>query len=214
MRKILAFCGLLCAGIVYGQQFYVGFGTSITAFDYTNAQGQEIENLLSRPGMNVNLGYRDDLIRDKLFLRIGAVYNSYGAIGSDRRLDNYFEWEVNYLGPSLALDLKLARLRDFHFFVTGTTYLEFLVRGTQTTNNQVFNLVGEDEFNSSLFFVRGGIEVQYPISRTTTLFVNYKYGKSILLENNSDDENLDFLSHQFTLGIFIDLPNCNCSLKK
>ncbi|MEL6812455.1 MAG: outer membrane beta-barrel protein [Bacteroidota bacterium] len=213
MKALIFMLGLLCSYLGYSQQMFVELGTSVTSFDYKNAQGQTRDNLLSKPGVNVAMGYRDDIMRERLFLRIGAVYNSYGAIGSDRRLDNLFEWEVNYLGAGVGLDYRLFGLRDFSFFLKGSASIEFLVRGTQTVNNQVFNLVGEDEFNNSIFFARGGLEMQYPISRNTRLSVNYSYGRTTLLKNNNDDETLNFLAHQFTVGLVISLPNCNCALQ-
>lgn len=212
MKALLIVVGLLCASVASGQQMYVELGTSVTSFDYQNSQGQTLDNLLSKPGLGLAGGYRDDLIRDKLFLRIGAVYNHYGAAGSDRRLDNFFEWEVNYLGPMAGLDYKLFQFREFYFYMRGNASLEFLVRGTQTINNQLFNLVGEDEFNSSILFIRAGFEMQYPISRNTKLSVNYQYGRTSLLQNNNDDETLQFSANQFSVGLVISLPNCNCSL--
>ena len=196
-----------------GQQLFVEFGTSVTSFRYENATGQTRDNLLSQPGINLAMGYRDDIWNERLYLRLGAAYNSYGAIGSDRALNIFFEWETNFLGPQLGLDYRLFNLRDFSFYLKGSASLEFMIRGTQTVNNQVFDLVGEDEFNNSIVLIRGGVEMQYPISRTTALTVNYNYGKTMFLKNNRDDETLQFLAHQFMIGLVINLPNCNCALQ-
>jgi hypothetical protein len=157
------------------------------------------------------MGYRQSInSRNTLFISLGASYNNYGAIGSENRVDNFFEWDVSYLGLKAGLGIKLFQLRDLTFFANTSVATEFLVRGTQVINNGVFNLVGEDEFNNMILFFRGGVEMQYPISRSTALFVGYNYGRTALLSNTDNGENLNLNAHQFGLGIIINLPKCYC----
>jgi len=195
------------------QQIYAEAGTTVSSFHYKNSQGQPLENLLSKPNTYFGMGYRDVLNdRRTLHLSIGAVYNGYGAIGSDRVLDNYFEYDVTYIGLVTGLDYRLFRLRDFSFFIKGTVSVEFLLRGTQTINNQVFNLAGEDQFNQTVFFGRAGAGMQHPISDSTLFFANYTYGKTVLIGqgNAAGQEELKLATHQFGIGIIISLPMCNC----
>jgi hypothetical protein len=158
------------------------------------------------------MGYRQSVnSRKTLFLSLGAVYNNYGAIGSESIIDNYFEWDLSYLGLKAGLGIKLFELRDLSFFANLSVASEFLLRGTQTVNNDVFNLVGEKEFNNNIFFLRGGLEMQYPISRSTAIFVGYNYGKSVLISSGENSEKLTLNAHQFGLGFIINLPKCYCS---
>lgn len=207
---------LLCAVLLVGvagnsQQLYMEWGTTVSAFDYSDSTGQTLDNLQSKTGTAMRMGYRDVLNHNQtLFLRIGGIYNEYGAIGSDRVLDNFFEWEVSYLGLETGLDYRLFRLRDFSFYLKGSVAAEFLIQGTQTINNQVFNLAGEDEFNSYNFFLRGGLMMTYPISRNTLVTAGYNYGVTTQISNNDNEETLNFKAHQFGFGLIINLPNCNC----
>ena len=197
-----------------GQQFYAQIGQTISTFEYKNSAGQELDNLNSKSYLNMRLGYRDVLNNENsLFLSVGLIYSGYGAIGSDRVLDNYYEWDVSYLGFEMGLSFRFLRLRDFSFFLEGTAASEFLIQGTQTINNQVFNLVGEEEFNSYNFFLRGGLMVSYPISRTANISASYNYGitKQLNKGNPDDGEQLNFNAHQVSLGFIINLPGCNCS---
>ena len=153
MRKLVVFILITWTCNSYGQQLFMEIGRTMSSFDYKNSQGVPLDNLQSKPNNYIKMGYRDNLNDSKtLFVSIGALYNGYGAIGSDRTLDNYFEWDVTYLGLEAGLDFRLFRLRDFTFFINGSAASEFLIQGTQTVNNQVFNLVGEDEFNNTIFF--------------------------------------------------------------
>lgn len=194
------------------QQLYFEFGTAVSSFDYENSQGQPLDNLLSKSRTYYGMGYRQKInTSNTLFLSLGASYNNYGAIGSESSVDNYFEWDVSYLGLKVGLGIKLFELRDLTFLANASVASEFLIRGTQTINNDVFNLVGEEEFNNNILFFRGGLEMQYPISRSTAIFVGYSYGRSVLINSGENAEKLRLNTHQFGLGFIINLPKCYCS---
>jgi hypothetical protein len=212
MNRTLLICLILLSSISgYSQQLYMEYGTTISAFDYENSQGQPLDNLMSKSKNYIGMGYRTDINdAETLFLSLGASLNNYGAIGSYNALDNYFEWDISYLGVNAGLDIRLFHLREMSFYFKGTLAYEFLIRGNQTINNDVFNLVGEEEYNSTLFFARGSIGMQYPISRTTAIYANYSYGKSLLLNSGKKEETLKLNTHQFGIGFIVNLPNCNC----
>jgi hypothetical protein len=209
---VILVCALVFSFTCFCQQLYLEIGTTVSSFDYENSQGRPLENLLSVTKSNFGMGYRQPVNDNKtLFLSLGATYNSYGAIGSESRVDNYFEWDVSYLGLKAGLGLKLFELRDLTFFATGSMATEFLIRGNQTINNDVFNLVGEEEFNNTAFFIRAGVEMQYPVSKSTAIFVSYNYGRSLLNSSGENSEKLNLKAHQFGLGFIINLPRCYCS---
>jgi len=216
MKALFLFliCFLL-ALTVYSQQLYLETGKSISSFNYTDSNGNSIENLQSKSNTYLNMGYRDNLNHDKtLFINIGLSYSDYGAIGSDPILEHFFEWDASFLGLQTGLDFRVFRLRDFSFYIKGRATVEHLIRGTQTINNQVFNLVGEKQFNNNIFFLKVGFGMQYPISRSTSVFANYFFGKTVLIDQSKtpDQETLKFNNHQLGIGLIINLPSCNCSL--
>lgn len=194
------------------QQLYFELGSTVSSFNYENSRGEPLGNLLSQSKSYYGMGYRQTInSRKTLFLSLGAVYNNYGAIGSEPSIDNYFEWDLSYLGIKAGLGIKLFELRDLSFFANVSGASEFLIRGTQTINNDVFNLVGEKEFNNNIFFLRAGVEMQYPISRSTAIYVGYNYGKSVLISSGENSEKLTLNAHQFGIGFIINLPKCYCS---
>ncbi|MBR9914564.1 MAG: hypothetical protein GYB32_07010 [Algicola sp.] len=213
MKRLVILFFIAITSLSNSQQMYMEIGKTSSGFDYRNSLGAELENIQSKPNMYLKMGYRDVIDNNEtLFFSLGANYNGYGAIGSDRTLDNFFEWDVTYVGFQAGLDYRLFRLRDFSFYLKGSASAEFLIQGNQTINNQVFNLVGEEEFNNHIFFVRGGLMMTYPISRNTLITANYSLGKTVLLDkgNATDQEELRLTAHQFGFGIIISLPNCNC----
>jgi hypothetical protein len=212
MKKKLLFLFVFIITISsYGQQLYMEYGSTISSFDYKNSQGKPLSNLLSKSKSHFGMGYRHVLNHQKtLFLNVGASYNNYGAIGSESSVDNFFEWDVSYLGVKAGLDIRLFQLRDLSFFAKGSVASEFLIRGNQTINNDVFNLVGEEEFNNNILFFRVGVGLQYPISTSTAIYAGYSYGKSVLISSGINAEKLNLNAHQFGIGFIINLPNCNC----
>lgn len=209
--KLITCLFILSSFLTYSQQIYMETGSTVSSFDYKNSQGKPLNNLLSRSSSYFGMGYRKVINTSKsVFISAGATYNNYGAIGSENRFDNYFEWDVSYLGLKVGADIKLIRLNDLIFFFNTSVASEFLVRGNQTINNDVFNLVGEEEFNNNIFFMRGGVSMQYPISSSTAIFVGYSYGKSVLVSSGDSAEKLKLNAHQFGIGFSINLPNCHC----
>ncbi|NMH89393.1 hypothetical protein [Flavivirga algicola] len=210
-KKLLTFLIVLTSLSGYCQQLYMEYGSTISSFDYKNSQGRPLNNLLSTSKSYFGMGYRHTLNDAKtLFLKAGATYNSYGAIGSESSVDNFFAWDVSYLGIKAGVDVKLFQLRDLTFFLNGSVASEFLVRGNQTINNDVFNLVGEDEFNNNILFFRGGLIMQYPISSSTAIYAGYSIGKSVLINSGESEEKLKLNAHQFGIGFIINLPTCYC----
>lgn len=210
-KKIVVNLIFLCSVSGFSQQLYMELGSTISSFDYTNSRGLPLNNLLSKSDTYFGMGYRQVINNQKsLFLALGLSYNNYGAIGSESTVDNYFEWDVSYLGVKAGLDYRLFQLRDLSFYAKGSIASEFLIRGNQTINNDVYNLVGEEEFNNSILFLRAGLGIQYPISNSTALYAGYSYGKSVLISSGENAEKLKLNAHQFGLGFIINLPNCYC----
>ena len=212
MKRKLLLCLVFFVSISsYSQQLYMEYGSTVSAFDYENSQGQPLDNLLSKSKSYFGMGYRHVINNQKtLFLVGGISYNNYGAIGSENSVDNFFEWDVSYLGIKAGLDIRLFQLRNLSFFAKGSIASEFMVRGNQTINNDVFNLVGEEEFNNNILFLRAGVGLQYPISNSTAIYAGYSYGKSVLISSGEHAEKLTLGAHQFGIGFIINLPNCYC----
>ncbi len=213
MRIKLLLFFLFSFSLTQSQQLYFEVNKTSSRFEYKNSQGNELTNILPKTNNNMALGMRFQGVKDKLSITAGATYNSYGAVGSDPILDNRYEWDVTYVGVNVGLDYKLFELRELKFSLKGTIGSEFLIQGSQTLNNQVYNLVKEKEFNQSFFMVNGGIALQYSINDRASIYGQYMVGKSFTAfqENTIDSEELNFFAHGFGIGIILKLPNTDCS---
>ncbi len=211
--KLLSLILFMASISMSSQQLYFEYSKTSSSFDYENSQGLGLLNLLPKTNMNLAIGYRFPAIKNKLNIILGLSYNSYGAIGSDEILDNYYEWNVTYAGVTAGIDYKIFTTRQLLFSFKTTISTEFLVQGNQTLNNQVFNLVGEEEFNQSLFFVNAGLTMQYPINDRTTIYGQYVVGKSfsVFKESTIDNEQLNIFSQGLGIGIIVKLSTLDCT---
>ncbi|GAA4277079.1 OmpA family protein [Aquimarina mytili] len=204
MRKLIliATC-LLFISSLKSQQLYLEAGKTISSFDFKNSLGGELENLRATDHTFLSLGYRKSVFTERLFLNVTGNYSTYGSIGSDRALDNFFEWDITYIGINAGFDYEFYKPGDFTFYIKTTAAAEFLIQGTQTLNNQVFNLAGEDDFDTPIYFFRGGLGVQYKVSQKLTAFTQYMYGIAGTFKDIQGD--LKINAHTFGLGLLIHL---------
>jgi chemotaxis protein MotB len=155
----------------------------------------------------MTLEYRQNILKKyfekNLFADIGIRYNQYGSAGSDPAVDLYFAWDVTYIGINLGLDYAFYRPGRFIFYAKATASPEFLIHGTQRLNDQVYNLVGEDDFNSPIYFFRGGLGVQYQLTDQAMVYIQYMGGKSFNF--NNDSEKLNIVANNFGFGLLIKL---------
>ena len=158
----------------------------------------------------VEAGFRHTIFTEGLQLGLGLSYNSYGAIGSDDALNNYFAYNVDYLGINLGIDYTVFNYRDLGFFVKVGGSYEHLVQGTQTINNSVRNLTNDgEEFDAGAIFYRGGAGFSYPLSEKTKLYVQYTYGQSLALKdgaNSASSEELKYITHMAGIGLQVNFP--------
>ncbi|GAB5398659.1 MAG: hypothetical protein Aureis2KO_02440 [Aureisphaera sp.] len=207
MKKLLLII-LLCSGtLAYAQQVYVETGRNTSHFKFQNNQGEELENLQSKTKSYVGAGYKHSLYKG-LSLTTGLSYNSYGAIGSDDVVGNFFEWDIDYLGFNLGLDYDFSITEDVSFYVIATVNAEWMVDGVQTINDQVFNVKDIEEFNDIAMFFRSGGGVRFNISEKAQIYAQYLYGSGLALddENNSATTELRINVHSLGVGVIVDIP--------
>jgi len=188
------------------QELMTETGVSFTSFDFKNSQGEELDNLQPTTNNFLTIGYRQNVLKEVLHIVGGVSFNKYGAIGSDNSINLLYEWETSYIGIYLGLDVKVFSTNKVAFYLRGTASSEFLLQGTQTLNNQVFDLKGVEEFDSTNFFFRGGAIIDYAISDKLSIYTQYKYGKST---ENGEVEKLKYISSEIGVGLVVKLNSKN-----
>ena len=213
MKKIF---GLLLFALliltVNGQQIYFEAGKVISLFDYKNSASTSLSDLKGTTQSSLGLGFRMPLFKSSSHLSLGVSNNKYGATSSDPVLGNYSEWDVSYLDVNLGVDyeffkpeMKNADRYGFSVYVKGICAADFLLKGKQRLNSQVFDLSGIEEFDKPVFFLRGAVGVYYYITRSYVPFLQYMFGRSFLVGNYTGQEQLRYLTHTVSIGFSVNL---------
>ncbi len=210
------FLALLCffgVSQIKAQQIFFEAGPVISSFHYTDSQGTALKDLQSKTKGFLTVGYRQ-ILNDKrnLFLLGSLSYMGYASEGSSAALDVHYSWDVRYIGISPGIEYTFLQHRDFKFFLRAIPSIEFLVHGSQTINNDVYDLKGEDEFDSHIVYARAGPGIQFPIAKNAMAQLAYSYGYSFqIAATGASQENLNISTHQVSVGLVINLPGCNCA---
>jgi len=190
------------------QQIMVESGKSITSLSFDDFQSNSLGNIQPATQNYISFGYRKKAIKEILYVIAGTGIHSYGAKGSDNN-QNFFGWEATYLSIYTGVEVKILRYQSLEFSLRIRASPEFIIQGVQTLNNQVFNLVGQEDFDKANLFFRGGAMVEYGLIYAMSLFVQYKYGVSTQLANPSLNNRgrLQFQAHDIGFGIVINLDS-------
>ena len=189
--------------LLQAQEVTIEAGKSITSFDFQDVLFGELESLESTNQNYIDLGYRGNLIGDGFQWIAGLGVHTYGAIGSDS--NNYVAWETTYIGLHAGVDVPVVRAKNFSFHLKGMLAPEFMIQGTQTLNNQVFKITGEEDFDTPFLFLRGAASFEYKFTETIGAYFQYRFGRGSQLSKSDDGAELDYTSNDFGLGLVFDL---------
>jgi hypothetical protein len=194
------------------QQVYLETGMVISSFIYKNSNDNSLDNLKGSLRNSLGLGVRIPVMKSPWNVSLEVSNNKYGATTSDQALGNYSEWDVSYLGINLGCDYEFFKppmqkvdREGFSFYLKGILATELLLSGKQKLNSQVFDLSGAEEFDKPVYFLKGGIGINYYLTRSYIVFAQYTFGRSILLGNYSGQEKLNYMTHYVGLGFSVDL---------
>jgi hypothetical protein len=221
MRKIfLSIVFNFLSLLSFAQQISLEYGKVFSSFDYTNSNGEKLQNMHGSVNNHLALGINLPLKKSDFYFLSGMALNSYGAQFSDEVLGNYFDWKVNYLDVNIGCGYEFFKSNSminfkntnsesaFTLYTQFYTGAEFLMQGTQTNNRQVYDLKGEEQFKKPLLLLQGGLGLKYYASKSILVYLQYMGGKSfsVFKPESGDNEKLNFITHTISLGIGMVLP--------
>lgn len=218
MQKITLVIGvLLLTFSLNAQQLNFELGKTISSFIYKNSENLELNNLNGSTNNHLGIDWKAPFRKSDFYFISGLSYNKYGTKGSDSILFNYYDWELNYVGVNMGLGYEffkadayfdvnnINKQQGFTFYTQLSISSDFLVQGTQTINEQVYNLIGVEQFDKPFIFANAGIGIIYYASKTISANAQYMAGRSLPIFNSESNEKLDFFTHTVCLGFFINL---------
>ena len=187
----------------YSQEFLLEGGKSITSFDFRDVLSNSLENLQPTSQSYINVGYRGKLFTKAIYFLGGFGIHTYGAIGSQPEFNNFLEWEATYLSFYGGIDVEIFKINKVSFHAKGTVSPEILIQGTQTFNNSVFDILGEEDFDTPFVFLRGAASLEYEISENLRAFFQFRIGSGSQINNSDTGADLKYSSQDFGLGLVI-----------
>lgn len=213
MRKLFGFLMFTFFILtVNAQQLYLKTGKVLSSFDYNNSEGKKLSDLEGSFLNSLGIGGRMPLLQSAFHLSVEISNDKYAASSSDPVLGNYSEWDVSFLDLNLGVDYEFLKPKyyqndreGFSFYIKGIVASDFLIKGKQRLNNQVFDLTGVEEFDKPVFLLKGGVGVNYYITRSYVASAQYTYGRSILFGNYEGQEKLRFKTHSISIVFSVNL---------
>ncbi len=187
------------------QELFIEGGKSITSFSFKDVLFDELDNLRSTNHNYIDLGYRGKLFGEQVQFIGGLGLHTYGSIGSDNTLNNYFEWETTYASIQGGIDIKVIQAKSFSFHVRATVAPEFLMQGTRILNNEVLDIKGREDFDTPIIFLRGAASFEYKVNPSIAAFLQYRYGQGTQLNKSESGGELTYFSQDFGLGLIFSL---------
>ena len=199
----------LCA---QSQQVFAEIGHLTSHFDYEDSEGAGLESLYPESSISYSIGYRH--ILSPIFQVTGSVvYNRYRSFGSDPLYDNKYSWDTRYLGIGLGVEGEFYKVKRFRFLAKISAEPQLLMGGTQTINNEIYDLKGVEQFDRPFLFLRGGLGANYCVDSRVAVTARYYYGKGIPIGKSDDPENLWMTTGTVTLGVLVSFKDCRYCFK-
>jgi hypothetical protein len=191
------------------QQMFLEVGSGSTSMKYKNSSGESLDNLLPTNNNFMQFGYRYSKPDDFLTFTLACSYSGYGAIGSDTLFSNFMEYRLNYGQLHAGADVRVISLKGFEINIKANGSLGVMLQGTQTLNNQVFDLSENDEFDNLLLSFALGISATRPVSENASIFVQFMNSSGAPAGVNQSEavERWKIYSNNLSFGVLIDLNN-------
>jgi hypothetical protein len=199
----LLFCGLFISAI-HGQELFIHGGKSVTNFQFKDVLSIELQGLQSTNHSYIDVGYRGKLFTEAINWVGELGVHTYGSIGNDT-FGNYLAWETTYAGLAVGIDAELFKINRFAFHLRGTVGPELMLQGTQVLNNQVFDVLNEQDFDTPFVFIKGAASFEYSATDTIALFCQYRFSRGSQINSNESGADLGYNSNDFGIGVILQL---------
>lgn len=183
-------------------------------FYYKNSNGKPLQNIHPQNTFFVETGYQRKWGKQG-FLHAKITFNHYRVMGSNEKYNNYFEWQMRYLGLCLGAERELLKPGPYHLNLKFGLEPQYMVQGTQTINNQVFSLRNVEQFDDLFMFFKIGLGFSYCFDEFTAVSMRYMYGYGVPLGKAADNEQLHLGTQSVSLGLHVSLKRCDyCYTRK
>ncbi|MEZ7901204.1 MAG: hypothetical protein ACI8RY_000144 [Urechidicola sp.] len=198
---------------MFSQGVFFTFGKTITGYDYTNSEGESIDELKRGLGNFFEVGGVFALNRNQhLNYEVGITLSQFNSKATIDR--HFYSWETSYIGIQNVINYNFFKfstfnfsrnnsllLSDFNLFVKGGLNVSYIIYGEQIVGSRTYDISKNEEFKG--FFVQPlmGVGAKIKIVRNIGLSIGYNFSKAINTSRKKEQQ-LDFYGNQVELKIY------------
>lgn len=200
----------------HAQELYVeaGFGNAFFE-NYVNNLGENtLDDTYTKPlAPQINTGVRLNIFKERLHFNIGVGYHKYEiktgvSVGNTKVPLMY---DLSYLTSKVGINFSVIRWKSILFQLHTHISYNWLMSGTNSYNNQTFNLTQANTFDPTLLNFNRGVSLEYEFSGAFSMYVSYNKVNSFeeLHEDTRSEEKYTLLSNSFNIGVLFNFKNDN-----
>ena len=214
MKKVYLFLTImLIFSYSYSQQLSLETGTSVTSMSYTYSTGEEPESISPKTNYYFYMGYKQTLFKTPFSAIGGVSYKNIEATSNQPELGNYYEWDFDYIGANLGILYEILKPYDIPNVWNGFTVglkaacaMDFPVKAVLNENNVTYNLIDAEPYGTPVFYVIGGVSLNYYVHSRLSFGAYFDLQKSTtvikaLYGHMIPEEQLGFTNKIFGIGI-------------
>ncbi len=210
IKKTFLFIFAFCVyNFSFAQKASIHYCQNLTKFDYKDSNGYSNPNLRGDSGSAFEIEYEMPLKKykkidlSKFNYTFGISFDHYNAKGGD--LNNSYNWKTSYIGVNNNLSYCVYQYgEDLKLIANGGFGFATIIKGEQSINGVVYNIIKEKEFSGIMIKPFAGIDISYQLTENIQLKLGYTLSRSMRLFNKND-EKLAFNNNQVQLGLYFPL---------
>ena len=223
LLKVLPLIVVLITSFCQAQSYKIELGSSITAFRYTQANGQKADYLKPTSGSHFGISISQAILdtsknlantskRSIYFSQhptlakilsafhydLGINYLQMNAVGNLQKIP--FTYQTDFLGTQTGFGVLIPNKYGISISGLGQLALFKMINGNQLISNQYFPLGDHPQFNTLQLFTGYRGEISKKINDKTSLFIAYQKGQTTH-PNKSGESTLNFAPTSFLIGL-------------
>lgn len=181
------------------QELFGAIGQNFTFYDYTNANGEKLDGLMSGSGACFEGGASVYFSKHSKFLYQGSLtFNKFNASAYVNEL--LYSWKTNYLGIQNVVIYKAFESKtSFALRLKGGVNVSHIIGGKQDSYGNLYKLSNNDEFKGLFIQPLVGLDLAYHLSEHVYVSATYSFSKAF--STKSTPETLHFTNHQIQIGL-------------
>lgn len=219
------YCCLICliSFVAWGQQFAFEFGSTLSRFDYTLANGSKADYLIPSAGLGFGIHgiqtlldtstisassgkksiyfNQHPLVRkivSALQYELGFEYLQMNALGNQQKIS--FSYQTDFIGLQGALGAHISMLRGFSISGNLVVLGQKMIQGNQLIANQYYNLQDNDQFRGIQVLWGYRAEIIKKLNDKISMYGAYQESKTYH-SGELGTSTLNFCPRQILIGL-------------